>query len=54
MHSVILEHVSQVVYGAEVIDTYNLDVIASLSCAEYETTDTAKSVNTNFSHFTFT
>ncbi len=38
VHSVILEHVSQVVYWAEVIDTYNLDVAAVFySGAEYET-----------------
>ena len=53
VHSVILQHVSQVIYGAKVIDTYYLDVVASLSCAENETTDTAKSVNTNLNHLLY-
>jgi hypothetical protein len=50
VHRVILEHVSQVVNGAEVVDTYNLDVAASLSGAEYETADTTETVNTYFNH----
>ena len=54
VHGVILQHVSQIIYGAKVVDTYYLNVVASLSCAEYETTDTAKSVNTNFRHLFFT
>ena len=52
VHCVILEHVSQVIYRAKVVDTYNLNVVASLSCAEYEAADTTKSVNTYFNHFT--
>ena len=52
VHSVILQHVSQVIYWAKVVNTYYLNVIASLSCAEYETADTTKSVNTNLNHFT--
>jgi len=52
VHCVVLQHVCKVIYWAKVVDTYYLNVIASLSCAEYETTDTAKSVNTNLCHFT--
>ncbi|EJX01618.1 glyceraldehyde-3-phosphate dehydrogenase [gut metagenome] len=50
VHSVILEHVSQVINWAEVIDTYDLNVITSLSCAEYEAADTTETVNTYFNH----
>ena len=50
VHRVVLQHVCQVIYGAEVIDTYNLDVATSLSCAEYETADTTETVNTYFNH----
>ena len=50
VHRVILEHVSQVIYGAEVIDTYNLDVAASLSSTENETANTTETVNTYFDH----
>ena len=48
MHGVILEHVSQIVYGAEVVDTYNLDVRTGLSSTEYETADTTETINTYF------
>ena len=50
VHGVILQHVSQVVYRAKVVDTYNLDVAAVLSGAEYETADTTETVNTYFNH----
>ena len=55
VHGVILEHVSHVVDGQQVIDTHNLNVIyiALLKGrAEHKTTDAAESVNTdfNFSH----
>ena len=50
VHSVILEHVSQVVNWAKVIDTNNLNVATSLSSAEYETADTTETVNTYFNH----
>ena len=53
VHGVILQHIGQVVNRAKVIDSYNLNVVASLSCAENEAADAAKSVNTNFSHLTF-
>ena len=50
VHGVVLEHVCQVVNRAEVVDTYNLNVVASLSCAENETADTTETVNTYFNH----
>ena len=52
VHGVVLEHVSQIVNRAEVVDTYNLDVVAVFySCTENEATDTAESVNTYFNHW---
>ena len=50
MHCVILQHVSHVIYIEEVVDTYNLHVIALLDCAKYETADTAETINTYFNH----
>ena len=50
VHRVVLEHVSQVVNGAEVIDTYNLNVIAAHGSAENETANTTETVNTYFDH----
>ena len=51
VHSVIFEHVCKIVYRAEVVDSYDLDVISFLSCTEYKTSDTAESVDTNFNFF---
>jgi hypothetical protein len=53
VHCIILQHVSHVIYWAQVIDSYYLYFLCvlSLNCrTEYETTDTAKSVNTNLNH----
>ena len=50
MHRVILQHVGQIVNGAEVIDAHDLDVRTILSSAENETADTTETVNTNFNH----
>jgi hypothetical protein len=50
VHSVILEHVSQVIYGAKVVDTYDNDIVSFLSGAENKATDTAEAVNTYFNH----
>ncbi|CCY64208.1 glyceraldehyde-3-phosphate dehydrogenase [Prevotella sp. CAG:1124] len=53
VHCIILQHVSHVVNRQKVVDTYNNDVIlVSLfeRSTENETTDTAKTVNTNFNH----
>ena len=52
VHSVILQHVSQVIYRTQVIDTYDLDVASVLSSTEYETADTTETINTYFNHFT--
>ena len=48
VHSVILKHVSQVLYWAKVVDTYYL-ILLSLcaSCTEYHTADTTETVDTN-------
>ena len=53
VHGVILQHVSKIINWAEVVNTnynYVLSVCLLKTCAEYETADTAKSVNTNFNH----
>ena len=45
---VVLQHVSHVVNIDQVVDTNNFDVRTLASQTEYETTDTAKTVNTYF------
>ena len=50
VHGVILQHVSHVVDGEEVVDSNNFDVVTLGGGAENETTDAAETVNTNFSH----
>ncbi len=50
MHGVILEHVSHVVNGEEVVDSNYLDVVTLCRRTEHETSDTAEAVNTDFSH----
>ena len=51
VHSVILQHVSQVIYRAKVVNTNDLNIVSFLSSAEYETSDTSESINTYFNHF---
>ena len=48
MHGVILEHVSQIVGGAQIIDAYDLDVLVIRCRTEYHTADSAKTIDTNF------
>jgi hypothetical protein len=49
MHRVILEHVSQVIYRAEVVDTYDLILVRlRLGSAEDHTADTTEAIDTNF------
>ena len=49
VHRVILEHVSQVIYRAEVVDTYDLILVRlRLSSAEDHTADTTEAIDTNF------
>jgi hypothetical protein len=50
MHGVVLEHISHVVNGKEVVDSNYLDVIALGGCTEYEPADAAKSIDTYFCH----
>ena len=50
-HCVILQHVSQVVNRAKVIDTYDLNIVSLHCSAENETSDTSESINTYFNHF---
>ena len=51
VHGVILEHVSHVIYGKKVVDSYYFDVVTFGRSAEYEATDTAEAVDTDFCHF---
>ena len=44
------QHISQIINRAKVVDTNDLDVVTSLSSTEYETSDTAKTINTYFCH----
>ena len=48
VHGVILQHVSQVIYRAQIVDTYNFNVVTILSGTKNETTDTAETINTYF------
>ena len=48
VHGVVLEHVSQVIHGAEVVNTYYIVLVSlSASCTEYHTADTSETVDTN-------
>ena len=48
VHGVVLEHVSQVVNRAEVVDTYYIILVSlGAGCAEYHTADTTETVDTN-------
>ena len=51
VHSVILQHISQVVNRAKVVDTYDLNIVSFHCSAENETSDTSESINTYFNHF---
>ena len=44
VHSIILQHVSQVIYRAKVVNTNDLNIVSFLSSAEYETSDTSESI----------
>ena len=49
VHRVILQHVSQVIYRAEVVDTYNLELVSlRASSTENHTADTTEAVDTDF------
>ena len=51
VHCVVLEHVGHVVYGKKVVDGNNLNVVTLGGGAEDKATDTAKAIDTDFSHF---
>ena len=48
MHGIILQHVSQVVGGAQIVDAYDLDLGVIQAGAEHHTADTAKAIDANF------
>lgn len=50
MHCVILEHVSHVVNGEEVVDGDYFDVVTFGGSAEDKATDASKAIDTNLSH----
>ena len=48
VHGVVLEHVSQVIHGAKVVDAHYIVLVSlSASCTEYHTADTSETVDTN-------
>ena len=48
MHGVILQHVSQVIGGAQIVDADDLDLGMIDAGAEDHTANAAKSIDTNF------
>ena len=48
VHGVVLQHVGQILSGAQVIDADDLDLRVVQAGAENHAADTAKTVNTNF------
>lgn len=51
VHCVVFEHVGHVVYGQQVVDGNNLDVVTLDGGTEDKATDTSKAIDTDFSHF---
>ena len=47
VHGVILQHIGQVVCGAQVVDAYDLDLRMADACAENHTADPAEAVDAN-------
>ena len=50
VHGVILEHVSHVIGSDQVIDADDFDILVVEAGTENETSDAAKTVDTNFDH----
>ena len=50
VHRIIFEHICQIVYGAQVIDSNDLNVVSLLSSTENKTSDAAETINTYFNH----
>jgi len=50
VHRIIFEHICQIIYGTQVIDTNDLNVVSLLSGTENETSDAAETINTYFNH----
>ena len=48
MHGIILQHISQVVGGAQIVDAHNLDLGVIQAGAEHHAADTAKTIDANF------
>ena len=53
VHGVVLQHVSEVVSGAQVVDADDLDLGEVDACAEDHTADASKTIDTNFDRHTF-
>ena len=48
MHRIILQHISQVVGGAQIVDAHDLDFGMIQACAEHHAADTAEAIDANF------
>ena len=48
MHGIILQHVSQVVGGAQIVDAHDLDLGVVQAGAEHHAADAAKAIDANF------
>ena len=48
VHSIILQHIGQVISGAQVVDADNLDLGVIQAGAEHHAADTAKTIDANF------
>ena len=48
VHRIILQHISQVVGGAQIVDAHDLDFGMIQACAEHHAADTAEAIDANF------
>jgi hypothetical protein len=48
VHRVILQHVSHVIHGNQVVDAHHFDVVVRASGTEHQTADTTEAVDTDF------
>ena len=48
VHRVVLQHVSHVVHGNQVVDAHHFDVVVRASGTEHQTADTTEAVDTDF------
>ena len=55
VHRVVLEHICHIIRGEHIVDADELDIFVLETCAEYETSDSAETVdaNSNLAHVKF-